>query len=364
MKNRIRKMVAVLTATTLTAGLLTGCGGAKGGSSKGDEKELNICIWDGIFSEEAIKKFEKDKGCTVNITYIENTDTMLSKLVEGGNEYDLCDIEAAYVKSFVDNGLLQEIDHSAIPNEQYEEPSLLEKGPIGDEDYKYTTADSNAGYTAIVYNTETCPIKIDSFDDLADPALEGQVAMVNSTISLYGAALSALGYSPASTKEEEIAEANELLVSIKKNVKAFVGESAVSALENGECSVALCWDYSVLCFDDEANWDKFAIADIDSDYEKFVQYWGIPAGSTKKELAQEFINYMISPEAVAMHIDDWGQIPMVQREYIEEYLPEGFYDNPCIVKYEELADKSWLIAVDDEQINIMDKYYTLLMGGK
>lgn len=72
---------------------------------------------------------------------------------------------------------------------------------------------------------------------------------------------------------------------------------------------------------------------------------------------------MISPEAVAMHIDEWGQIPMVQREYIEKYLPDDFYENPCIEVYAGLADKSWLVAVDDEQINLMDKYYTLLMGG-
>lgn len=364
MKNRMRKITALLTVSALTLGLMTGCGSSKDGTSSSSEKqELNICIWDGLFSEDAIKKFEEDTGCTVNITYIENTDTMLSKLVEGGNEYDVCDIEAAYVKSFVDNGLLQELDHSALTNEQYEEPSLTKTGAIGDEERKYTTADSNAGYTTIIYNTETCPIEIDSFDDLADPALEGQVAMVNSTISLYGAALSALGYSPSSTSEEEISAANDLLVDIKKNVKAFVGESAVSALVNGECSVALCWDYSVLCFDDEANWDKFAIADIDSNYEQFVQYWGIPAGSKKKELAQEFINYMISPEAVAMHVKEWGQVPMVQKQYIEDLLPEDFYENPCIAKYDELADKSWLVAVDDEQINIMDTYYTLLMGG-
>lgn len=150
-----------------------------------------------MFSEDAINKFEEEEGCKVNVTYIDNTDTLISKLVEGGSDYDVCDIEAAYVKSFVDNGLIQKMDHSAITNEQYEE---------------------------------------------------------------------------------------------------------------------------------------------------FIQYWGITAGCKKTELAQKFINYMISPEAVAMHIDEWGQIPMVQRQYIEEYLPEGFYDNPAIAKYEELEKsrlKSW-----------------------
>ena len=364
MRSKSKVVTALCLSSVMSIGFLSGCNSSESGSAdaEGQKKELNICIWDGLFSEEAIKQFEEESGCTVNITYIDNTDTMISKLVEGGNQYDVCDIEAAYVKSFVENGLLQEMDHSAITNEEYVEPALMENGPIGDEEMKYTTPDSNSGYTAIIYNTETCPIEIDSLTDLADPALENQVALVSSTISLYGSALSSLGYSPNSTSEQEISEANDLLAKIKKNVKTFVSESAVSPLVNGECSVALCWDYSVLCFESDEYWDQFAIADIDSKYEKFIRYWGITSTCENTELAQEFINYMISPETVAMHVDEWGQVPMVQQQYIEEYLPEDFYKNPCIEKYNELSEKSWLVAVDDEQINLMDKYYTLLMG--
>ncbi len=357
MRKRRKQLLGIFTTVTLVVGMMSGCG-----SSKSDSKELNICIWDGMFSEEAINDFEKENDCTVNVTYIDNTDTLISKLVEGGGDYDVVDIEAAYVKTFVDNGLLQELDHSKIDNEKYVEDVLMEKGPIGDEDMKYVTPDSNAGFTGIIYNTETCPIEIHSFKDLADPALKDEIAMVNSTISLYGAALESLGYSADSTNEDEIAEANELLSDIKKNVKTFVGESCVSALENGECSIALSWDYAVLCFDNEENWDKFAVAEMDSPYEEFIQYWGMTADCENTELAQKFINYMISPETVAKHIDEWGQIPMCKREYIEEYLPEGFYENPAIEKYAEMAENSWLIAVNDEQIDIMDKYYTLLMG--
>ena len=363
---KMRSFIGIALTGCMAIGSLAGCGSTNGGetqSTGSSGNELNVCLWDGMFSEDAIKQFEKEEGCTVNVTYIDNTDTLISKLVEGGSAYDVCDIEAAYVKTFVDNGLIQKMDHSAITNEQYEETSLLKTGPIGDEKLEYVTPDSNAGFTGIIYNKETCPIEIKSFKDLTNQELKGQIAMVNSTISLYGAALEALGYSADSTDEEQIKEANELLTEIKKNVKAFVGESCVSALVNGECSVALSWDYATLTFDDKANWDKFDIAQIDSPYEEFIQYWGITSGSKNVELSQKFINYMISPEAVAMHIDEWGQIPMVQRQYIEEYLPEDFYDNPAIAKYEEMANNSWLVAVEDKQINIMDKYYTLLMGG-
>ena len=179
----------------------------------------------------------------------------------------MIDLESAYVKTFVDNDLLAKLDSKSLTNKKNIADGI--PAATGDEKMEYTCPDMAPGYTGIVYNKETCPIKITKFSDLADPKLKGQVAMVNSTISLYGAALEALGYKASSKKESEIKEANELLKKIKTNVKAFVGESAVSQLENGECSVALCWDYITLCNDSKDNWDKFAVADIDSDYEMF-----------------------------------------------------------------------------------------------
>lgn len=93
MKNKMAKAGSLLLVISMGAGLLAGCGSSSGGGTDG-AKELNICIWDGMFSEDAINDFEKKNGCKVNVTYIDNTDTMLSKLVEGGNQYDVLDIEA------------------------------------------------------------------------------------------------------------------------------------------------------------------------------------------------------------------------------------------------------------------------------
>ena len=360
MSKKLRKLMAIVLSVLIVCGLLTGCGANKGN----ENKEINICIWDGAYSEDAIEAFEKKSGIKVNITYIDNTDTLISKVISGGSQYDVIDIEAAYVKTFVDGNLLQAVDHSSLSNEAYLLESLLTEGPIGDEDLTYVVPNQNFGYTTIIYNKETCPIEITSFQDLADPALKGEVGMVSSTISLYGAALESLGYDADSVDEGEIEAANNLLAEIKKNVKAFKGESCASLLLNGDCSVIFSWDYALLMFDSEENWDKYAVADIDSDYERFVQYWAITKDSENTEYAEEFINYMISPEATAMGVNEWGLIPMVKREYIEDYLPSGFYENPAVLKYEELADRSWLVAVDDKQIALMDTYYTLLMGGE
>ena len=353
-----KKLAALFMAAILVMVCLDGCGPSK---ASGSDKMLNILVWEGTWSEDAIRDFEKENGVKVNISYIDNTDIIISKLVAGDADFDVIDIEAAYVKSFVENDLLMKLDNDSLPNKK-DMLEELKTGTDGDEKEEYTCPNMAPQYTGIIYNKETCPIEIKEFKDLANPALKGQVAMVNSTISLYGAALEALGYKADSTNEKEIEEANELLKDIKKNVKAFVGETAVSQLENGECSVALCWDYATLCNDTKENWDKFDMVDIPSGCERFIQYWGITAGSERSELAQKFINFMISPEALAKDYEEFGMVPMLERDVIEPKLTDGYYDNPAIEKYKTLYDKSWMVSVSDEQINLIDGYYTELMG--
>ena len=356
---RMKKLLALAMSAVMVLGILTGCGSSKS-SSSGKADSINILVWEGTWSEDAFKDFTKKTGIKVNVSYIDNTDTIISKLVEGSADYDVIDLESAYVKTFVDNDLLAKLDSKSLTNKKNIADGI--PAATGDEKMEYTCPDMAPGYTGIVYNKETCPIKITKFSDLADPKLKGQVAMVNSTISLYGAALEALGYKASSKKESEIKEANELLKKIKTNVKAFVGESAVSQLENGECSVALCWDYITLCNDSKDNWDKFAVADIDSDYEMFCQYWSVPASSEKKSAAEKFIKYMLEPDALAKCYKENGGVPLLKEDVIKSYLPDGYYDNPAIAEYEKLEKKSWCVAVDDDQISLMDTYYTELMG--
>ena len=63
--------------------------------------------------------FTKETGIKVNISYIDNTDTLLAKMIEGSADYDLIDLEGAYVKSFLDGELLAPIDKSKVKNVKY-----------------------------------------------------------------------------------------------------------------------------------------------------------------------------------------------------------------------------------------------------
>ena len=170
-----------------------------------------------------------------------------------------------------------------------------------------------------------------------------------------------MGYPVNSTSEDEISAANDLLVDIKKNVKAFVGASALSQLETGECSVAYCWDYNLLCNDSKDNWDKFDI--VDSTCLGYNQYWAVSANSSNQDGAMDLINYLYEPENSAMTLEEFGGVPVLADQYIAEYLPEDYYESPYITRYKELWPNHTDLSVSDEQNDLMDTYYNELMVG-
>lgn len=358
-----KRMISGFLAAILAVGCMSGCGSSSvdGTEVKASGDTLNVLTWEGDVADDQIAGFEKKYGVKVNVTYVEDTNTILAKMLQGNCEYDVIDIESAYMKSFVDAKLLAPLDYDAITNYVNINPTYVEKGAIGDEDLKYSIPICGPLYTGIVVNKETCPIEITSFKDLADPALKDQVWCTNATISLYAGALKSLGYSPNSSDEGELNEAQELLQQIKPNIKAF-GASSVSSLETGDCSVAYTYDYNILMCDDKANWDKFEI--IPDTTLGYTQYWTIAAESKKQKLANEFINYSLTEEAAAAIANEWGGVPVVKQDLIQDDVSSDFFDNPIMQEFADMWPDHEDLAVSDEQTAIMDTLYNELMSGQ
>ncbi len=355
-----KKMISWLLASVMVVGCATGCGGS-GDTEASGGGTLNVLTWEGDVAEAQIEAFEEKFGVDVNVTYVEDTNTILAKMLQGNCEYDVIDVESAYIESFVKAELLEPLDYDKMTNYDNIEPSYIEKGAIGDEEFKYSLPICGPLYTGVVVNKETCPIEIDSFADLADPALKDQIWCTNATISLYGGALQSLGYSPNSSDEGELNEAQELLQKIKPNVKAF-GASSVSSLETGDCSVAYTYDYNILMCDDKANWDKFEI--IPATTLGYTQYWTIAAESDNKDLANEFINFSFSKEAAVAIAEEWGGVPVVKADLIKDELDSEYFENPIMTQFEEMWSDHTDLAVNDEQTAIMDTLYNELMSGQ
>jgi hypothetical protein len=79
------------------------------------------------------------------------------------------DLESAYVKTFVDNDLLAKLDNKSLTNKKNIADGI--PAATGDEKMEYTCPDMAPGYTGIVYNKETCPIKITKFSGLVTTSI-------------------------------------------------------------------------------------------------------------------------------------------------------------------------------------------------
>lgn len=353
-----KKLLCLVIPLVVILGMF-GVSGCAQKTANGYASQINIIVWDQTYSEKVYQDFQKKYGIKVNVSYISDTNELMTKLLSGKSGYDFVDIESAYVKSFVDHGLLQKIDKSSVPSLKNVRPELF--SPKGDEKNQYTVPGMWPLYTGIIYNKQTCPITINTFADLANPKLKGQIAMVNSTNSLFGTALEALGYSCQSSDEQQIKQASDLLMQIKPNVKAFVGSSAESQLENGDVSVALSWDFPVL-MQNKANWNKFAMADINSGYEASSEYWGIPKDSANKKEAELFMNFMLEPQEYAKTLTEYPAESPLQMDAIKPYLPSDYTQNPAFNTPDDIVKKAWNMSINDKQVSIMDKYYTQLMA--
>ena len=359
-RNLMGKGMSLLLVLVMAVTGLAACGSSdKKNSDTGYADSINIMIWEGSYPEELFKDFEKETGIKVNVSYIVNTDEILAKLLAGGDDadYDFIDLESAYVKPFVDNKLIQKIDFTAIPNAKAIDASFT--CPPGDEKGEYTCSNGTMGYTYIVYNKDTCPITIDSFQDLADPALEGQICSVNSTISLFGEALNSLGYKPDSTTESEYSEAADLWVKIRKNVKVFTGATCYDKLLNGECSVGFMFDYAQLeMYAKDPS--QFVVAEIPEGYESYSSTWAIPASSTKAKEAEALMNFLLTEKSLVSRIEFYPARCGVDGIYEKcdgDIAKNGAFNLP-----EEMYENVWMVPVSDTAIEYMDKYLTKFMS--
>lgn len=358
-----KKIITTVILAALMAGTLAGCGSKEksAGASGSGEKTLNVLTWEGDVADDVVASFEKEYGVKVNVTYVEDTNTILAKMLQGSDEYDVIDVESAYIKSFVDADLLAPLDYDKMTNYDNIDPVYLKRGAVGDEDMKYSLPLSGPLYTGVVVNKETCPIEIKSFADLADPALKGQLWCTSTTGSLYTAALDALGYQPDSSDENELNEAQELLKKIKSNVKAF-GTSSISSLETGDCSVAFTYDYNVLMCDDKANWNKFEL--IPDTAMGYTQYWTVAASSENQDLANEFINCTYSVDSEVALINEWGGVPLLKTDLIKDKIDSDYFDNPMLQQCKDMwSDHQANLSMNDDQIAITDTLYNELMSG-
>lgn len=293
-----RKLAVLTIASLMAASFLTGCGDKK----ESENKELVLYTWEGLFPQEVLDDFEKEKGIKIISSNFDTNETMLEKIQQtDGKDYDLVIGDDYIIEQIVSNGLAKKLDKTKISN--FSNINPLYQSQFYDADNEYTVP-HGAGIPLIVYDPEQVDFEIQGYEDLWNPELEDKIAMIGSYRAVNGFVLQTMGKSMNEEDPEVIAEAGKKLVELAPNIRMIQDSDTQNALLNGEASVAYLYTSQVTA----------ALAenpDLKVVYPEEGLGFGImnlfvPKNAPNEESAYEFLDYILEPEVAAKCFDALG----------------------------------------------------------
>lgn len=292
----MRKIFPVLFAAMLILLTMSGCGGEKA-------EVLNVYNWGEYISDgsedtlDVNKEFENyyfekyGKRLKVNYTTYASNEDMYNKLRSGGVSYDVVVPSDYMIARMIDENLLLKLDFSNIPNFEYIDPRY--KNAYYDEKSEYSVP-YQCGCVGIIYNTTLVDKPYTDWDALWDEDLKGQILQFNNPRDAFGTAMYWKGIDVNTTDEGEWREAKDLLAKQKPLVQSYVMDEVFNKMKNGSAAVAPYYagDFFTMYEDNE---------DLDFYYPEsganmFVDAMCIPSCAKNKEIAEEYINFMLSEE--------------------------------------------------------------------
>jgi spermidine/putrescine transport system substrate-binding protein len=206
------------------------------------EDELFMYNWSDYVAPQNMEDFKAEFGVK-NFVYdtFANNDELLAKLAAGSSGYDFACPTAEFMPQMAEEGYIQKLDFSRIPNFQYIDPAVLSQAWDPNNEYHIP---KDLGTTGILYRSKIVTEPITSwreFYDLAVGKYSGKVVLVDSAGDVLVMPLKMLGYSLNSTDPKELDEAKKLLLDLAPHVLALDSDTYQDKLSSEEAVLCLGW---------------------------------------------------------------------------------------------------------------------------
>ena len=266
--------------------------GGQGHKAKGGE--LNVFIWSNYLPDNVIAEFERRYDAKLNIELYDSNEALLARLQSGGVNYDIIVPSDYMVTVLRAQGFLQELNRDFLTNFSNIDPQFA--------GLPYDTANQFSipymwGTTGIAYRKDKVAEQIDSWSALWDARYKDRIAMLDDVRETIGAALKLLGKSENSTDPNDIQSAAELLMQQKPLVKAYDSGGFDQMLLSGDAWIAQAYSGQIA----KAIIENPAIGYVipKEGCTIFVDNMCITRNALHKELAQEFMNFVLEAGTAA-----------------------------------------------------------------
>ena len=263
--------------------------------------ELYVYNWGEYIDESVIQDFEAETGIHVVYDLFETNEEMYPVIEAGGVAYDVVCSSDYMIQKMVENDLLAEIDFDNIPNIDQIDPEYMERSKAFDPENKYSVP-YTWGTVGILYNDkrleELGVEPPDSWMDLWDPRLSGEILMQDSVRDAFMCALKPLGYSLNSTDPGELEEAKELLIQQKPLVQAYVIDQVRDKMLGEEAAVGVIYSGEMLYLQELAEGKDFHLEYVipQEGTNLWIDSWVIPKNARNKENAEKWVDFLCRPD--------------------------------------------------------------------
>ncbi len=325
--------------------------------------ELYVYNWGEYIDESVIEQFEEETGIKVIYDVFETNEEMYPVIEAGAVRYDAVCPSDYMIQRMAENGLLSEINFENIPNLDQIGVRYMEMSRGFDPENLYSVP-YTWGTVGILYNTRLIeekglPVPA-RWEDLWNPAYEGEILMQDSVRDAFMVSLKSLGYSMNTCDESELQEAKKKLIDQKPLVQAYVIDQARDKMIGGEAAIGVVYSGEMLYIQEEV-----AAQELDYSLEYiipeegtnlWIDSWVIPANARNKENAEKWINFLCRPD-----------IALKNFEYITystpntgafELLDEELQNNKALFPdTESLTDSEVFLYLGDEADGVYNQLW-------
>ena len=267
---------------------------------------------------------------SVNYSTFSSNESLYAKLSSGSVSYDVIVPSDYMIERLIDEGLLAELNYDNIPHaaenllpEFFGESSVHSDYDPGNRysvPYMY-------GMIGIIYNTTVVPEdepNLGSWQLMWDEKYKGNILQFNNSRDAFGSAQYLFGLDVNSDSDEDWRAALEKLKEQKPILQGYVMDEIYNKMENGSAAIAAYYAG-----------DYLAMYENNSDLEFFYPEEGtnlyvdamcIPASSKNKEIAERYIDFMLTEEPAVANAEytyyaSPNRVVVESEEYIE-YMGE------------------------------------------
>ena len=275
---------------------------------------LGLLVWEGYADPSFVRAFEEKCQCKVSASYMGSSDELVAKLRGGSaSNYDVISPSSDVATMIATTGLAAPLDLSKIPvygqlmTRLTSLPLVKTGGNVYGVPFQW-------GPNPLLYDTTAFSNPPESWNALWDAKLRGKISVWDDLSTVYMAA-QVLGYDQPdphalyNLTDGQLEKVKAKLIELKPNIRKIwsTGGELTNLFENHEVKAAMGWPLMT----NQLRKHSFPIGETipKENTTGWIDHLMITAASEHKELAHQFLAYLVEAKTQKLVGDVTGYLP-------------------------------------------------------